>query len=415
MGFNIKDIIIIRESTLLTSFIIIIKSYIEKNYNFSFRETNESQVILDDINVKMKINNYKLEESLEKLKERQHMYKDFLNYLSSPVIIINEKYRIIYSNKEFSNIVGKNNVKSVINKKLNNLIKLDFDFNEIKDNEILNKYATNFKNNKMEVDIINLGNKYEKDKYILLFKDLSEERKIVEMKQKLENNKMRETLNNNFLSGIYHDLKTPVNIIYSAAQLEEVLIENNDIAKLQSYNNISKANCITLTQLTNNLIDKSKIDCENINANMEFGNIVEFIEDYLVNLTDYIENNNINLLFDTEEEEIFIYFDKEIMMRIILNLISNSLSFTDVGGEIEILIKSEKEKVVIEFSDTRVCMSEEFMKNVFSKYEIEKKEDSSGFDVGLFIVYNLVKVQEGDIEIKSNLNNGTTFIISLNK
>lgn len=412
---NIENLIYLKESILFTSLIIIIKTYVEKNYNFIFKETKESEAILDDINVRIKINNYKLEESLKKIKERQNMYKSFLNYFPNPVAIVNGNSRIIYSNKEFLNIIGENNIRNVINKKLSNLIKLDFNFSEIEKNEFLNKYITNFENNTIEIRSINLNSKYENDKYILLFKDLSEERQIIQMKEKLENKKMRESLKENFLSSIYHDLKTPVNIIYSATQLEEILIENNDIEKLRNYNNISKENCITLTQLTNNLIDMSKIDYENIKATMELGNIVEFIEDYLGNLAEYIKNNNINLLFDTEEEEIFIYFDKEMMMRIILNLISNALKFTKPGGEIKILIKSKKEKVIVEFSDTGVGMSKEFMERAFDKYEIENRQASRGFGIGLFVVYNLVKAQEGNINIESNLNKGTTFIISLNK
>lgn len=415
LDLNISGLIFIKEAVLLTSFILIIKTYLDRNYNFIFEETKESQSVLDDINVRIKINNHKLEESLKKLKERQNMQKGFLNYFPNPVIMINENYRIVYSNKEFINIIGEENIKNIINRKLTDLIKLDFNFNDIKDNEFSNRYVTNLQNNKMEVRIINLNNKYDKGKYILLFNDLSEERKIIQMKEKLENKKMRENLKNNFLSSIYHDLKTPVNIIYSATQLEKILIGNNDIEKLENYNNISKKNCITLTQLTNNLIDMSKIDYENINATMELGNIVEFIEDYLANLTDYIKNNNINLLFDTEEEEIFIYFDKEMMMRIILNLISNSLKFTEENGEIKILIKSKEEKVIIEFSDTGIGMSEEFMERAFEKYEIGSRETSKGSGIGLFVVYNLVKAQRGDIEIKSKLNKGTTFVINLNK
>ena len=415
LDLNIKVLSSLKETVLFTTFIIIIKTYIMKNSSIIFKETKESQISLEDINVRMKINNYKLEENLKKIKERQNMYKDLLNYFPNPVTIINDNFRIIYSNKEFLNIIGENNIKNVINKKLSNLMKLDINFNKIKDDEFSNTYITSFQNNIMDIRIIKLNDKNEKGKYILLFNDLSDERQIIEMKEKLEYKKMRESLKKNFLSSIYHDLKTPVNIIYSAVQLEEVLIENNDIKKLEDYNNVSKKNCITLTQLTNNLIDMSKIDYENIKATMELDNIVEFIEDYLANLSEYIRDNNINLLFDTEEEEIFIYFDKEMMMRIILNLVSNSLKFTKEGGEIKILIKSKREKVIIQVSDTGIGMNKEFMERAFDKYEIENRQASKGSGIGLFVVYNLVKAQNGSIKVESKLNNGTTFIISLNK
>ena len=68
--------------------------------------------------------------------------------------------------------------------------------------------------------------------------------------------------------------------------------------------------------------------------------------------------------------------------------------------------------------DNGIGMSKEFISKAFNKYEMEKrrnKENISGFGVGLFVVYNLVKAQNGDIEIQSEINKGTNFDIKLYK
>nr|WP_243242127.1 MULTISPECIES: ATP-binding protein [unclassified Clostridium] len=106
------------------------------------------------------------------------------------------------------------------------------------------------------------------------------------------------------------------------------------------------------------------------------------------------------------------------MERVILNLISNSLKFTDEDGTIFINIKNSKDAVLIEVGDTGIGMSKEFIKKAFNKYEVEdriKNNNSTGFGVGLFVVYNLIKAQNGDIEIISDVGKGTTFIIKLYK
>ena len=279
-------------------------------------------------------------------------------------------------------------------------------------------YSTTIDNDDKKIEVRFFSLNGDEAECILLLKDLTEEIKIASMREELESRKMKEEIKKNFLSNISHDLKIPINVIYSAIQLEKILIENNDIKKLNMYNDISKQNCFILTKFTNNLIDISKIDSEDLEANLVLDNIVEFIEDYLYSLSPYIKSNGINVLFDTDEEEVFIYFDKEMMQRVILNLVSNSLKFTDKDGTIFIKIRNTQNEVLIEVGDTGIGMSKDFIKKAFNKYEMEgrgKVSNSTGFGVGLFVVYNLIKAQSGNIEVISDIGKGTIFVIKLYK
>ena len=409
---------LIMQIVFISTLIAIIVNITKENYNFIFKETIDTNKHLEYINREIIKNNYKLEEAFQELKDKQSLYKEFLEKLPNPIVIINDKSRIIYCNPQFLNEIKVKNLRQVVNKKIDNYIDFKYNLKKLtKDYKNLPK-TSNIKinNKKMESRLFDLDN--EELEYIILFKDLTEEIKLSEIKEEFENIKVREEIKKNFLSNISHDLKIPVNVIYSAIQLEKILIDNNDIEKIKMYNEISKQNCFILTKFTNNLIDISKIDSENLEVNFILENIVKFVEDYIYSLSPYINNSGLEISFDTDEEEIYIYFDKEMMQRVILNLISNSIKFTKVKGMISIYIKNYEDYVEIEISDNGIGMSKEFINKAFIKYEMEdrgKNSNSTGFGVGLFVVYNLIKAQSGSIDISSKVGQGTTFIIKLNK
>ncbi|MBX7378860.1 sensor histidine kinase [Clostridium chauvoei] len=123
------------------------------------------------------------------------------------------------------------------------------------------------------------------------------------------------------------------------------------------------------------------------------------------------------MIFDTSEEEIYVNIDKEFIERIILNLIYNSVKFTKSGGYIYITITADYEKVYIEIKDTGKGMSKDFTRQAFKKYSMEnidnRIEDGSG--VGLFVVYNLIKKQNGNIKLESEIGKGSTFTIEFSR
>lgn len=420
--YIITDFIdILIEIIFLAILVSIIFNITKENYNFIFKETVNTSKYLEEINNKIIKNNYKLEVAYKKLKDKQLLYKSFLSSLPHPIVIVNQNLRISYCNMKFLNSIGEKNLRRVVNRRIDSYIDLSSSTKEtlskFSQNEKVS-YSTTIKINGKQFEGRFLGLNSEENEFILLLKDLTEELRLRDMREELESIKMKEEIKKNFLSNISHDLKIPVNIIYSAIQLEKILIDNNDLDKLGFYNEISKENCFILTKFTNNLIDISKIDSSNLEANLIYDNIVVFIEDYLISLNTYIKNSGINLLFDTEEEEIYTYFDTEMMQRVILNLVSNSIKFTGNGGTIFAKIKVESDLVIIEIGDNGEGMSEEFVMKAFNKYEMEERSKTynpNGSGVGLFVVYNLIKAQNGNVEIKSQEGRGTTFIISFNK
>ena len=195
---------------------------------------------------------------------------------------------------------------------------------------------------------------------------------IEEIRKEVENKKIEETIRTEFLSSISHDLKTPINVIYSAMQVEKIYIGKEDFEVLNKYNNISKQNCISLIKLTNNLIDNSKINSDYLVPRLESINVVEAIEDNVMSLIDYVKWNNIDLIFDTNVEECYLKIDNEFMQRIILNLVSNAVKFTPDGGKIYVIIHATNKKVNIYIKDSGSGIEQEFIDKAFNRYSVGK-------------------------------------------
>ena len=122
------------------------------------------------------------------------------------------------------------------------------------------------------------------------------------------------------------------------------------------------------------------------------------------------------LIIDTDVEEKYIMCDRMEIERCIINLVGNSIKFTPAGGQIEVLIYDLATKVKIVVKDTGIGISEENQKYIFDRFNQvidAESETKGGSGLGLTIVKQLIELHGGTIEVKSELNKGSEFIITL--
>ena len=230
----------------------------------------------------------------------------------------------------------------------------------------------------------------------------------------------REKIKTDFIVTISHELRTPLNIIINATNLLKIKLEGGEVDTdfFDKRLNYIMKNSNRLRRYINNLIDVSKLEMGYMDANFTNENIVEVVEDITLTIVDLAKEYHLNVIFDTEEEEIITAIDKLKIERVILNLLSNAIKFTNDGGNIMVLVKRETNNVVIEISDDGIGMKEEMKEHVFEKFKradfnggLNRQNEGSG--LGLFIVKGLIDLHNGNIDVKSKLNEGTTFIITL--
>ena len=397
-------------------FLVIFEKLFNNPYNMLFDNLYRRNEELYKINKNIENKNMQLQNKQLILKTEEQNYKNLFYSLPMPMIIINKiNNRVVYANKSFKQLLRIDNLKDIINKNIYNLITFkSYDLETVNESALSFEAEVNFEDEIIYLDVRESMNYYNKDETIFIFQNITEDKKIESMKLNIEKKRLEQKIRSDFLSSISHDLKTPVNVIYSSMQLQKILLDNDNFESIKKYNLINKDNCMTLIRLTNNLIDSSKINYDYLKPQLEEINIVELIEDIVTHMSEYSKRNNSELIFDTDEEEIMILCDRNFMERVILNLISNSIKYTNKGN-IWLNIKIVQGYVKIEVIDNGTGMDEEFLKVAFDKYskgENAKKSTYKSSGIGLYVVKSLVELQGGKIEIESKKNHGTKITIT---
>ena len=227
-----------------------------------------------------------------------------------------------------------------------------------------------------------------------------------------------EKMQQEFFANISHELRTPLNLIFGSLQLiksveKEVLEKRNSLNK---YIDIIDQNSKRLLKLVDNLIDSTRMKCGYYEYNPKNYDIVSFVENISMSVADFAKQNNIDLIFDTDVEEKIMAFDLEKLERIMLNLLSNSIKYNKAQGQIEVLLNDCNDTFVIRVKDTGVGIPSDKLMYIFERFrQVENtfNKSTKGSGIGLSLVKDLIEIQGGTIEVKSELGVGSEFIIKL--
>jgi PAS domain S-box-containing protein len=258
-----------------------------------------------------------------------------------------------------------------------------------------------------------------------LEKKLEEQNKALEMSVNAEikaNKIMEDTLRaqEELLVNISHELKTPLNVISATAQLLEIYYKDDSIINkkdtLVKYVNSMKLNTYRLSKLINNIVDTSKIEAGFFELNLLNVNIVEVVEEIAMSVTNFIKIKGLNIIFDTEIEEKIIACDPEKIERIMLNLISNAIKFSNNNGEIFVNIKDMNEWIEISVRDNGIGIEKNKIDIIFDRFKQADKSlsrNAEGTGIGLSLVKSIVELHGGNISVESEYGKGSKFTVTL--
>ncbi|MEJ8552711.1 sensor histidine kinase [Tepidibacter sp. Z1-5] len=223
-----------------------------------------------------------------------------------------------------------------------------------------------------------------------------------------------------FFCNISHEFKTPLNVILGTIQLLNTYNNDNYInieaEKFNTYINMGKQNCLRLLRLINNIMDITKIEYDAFEVKYKNYNIIYIIESITQSVVEFAKSNGIDIIFDTVVEEKIISCDADIIERVILNILSNSIKNTDKGGCIWVNIYDENECILIKIKDNGIGIPKDKIETIFDRFtqvdgSLKRKHEGSG--VGLSLVKSLVEKHNGDIWVTSEVGVGTQTSIRL--
>ena len=165
-----------------------------------------------------------------------------------------------------------------------------------------------------------------------------------------------------------------------------------------------------------NIVDITKIDVGFTKPKFANCDIVRVIEEITLSVVNYAENKNINIVFDTEIEEHIIKCDSSMIERAMLNLLSNAIKFTKENGNIVVNLYKDEQWVHIIVKDDGIGIPIGIQGMIFERFvqgdkSLTRLNEGSG--IGLSIVKSIVELNNGEIYLDSDGENGTEFEILL--
>lgn len=220
-----------------------------------------------------------------------------------------------------------------------------------------------------------------------------------------------------FFNNLSHDIRTPLNAIHGFTDI--ALKETCDNSKIEDCLNKIFISNKYLLGLINDVLDANKICDTKIVLNLQNNNMSEILGEIITVFEAYINTKNIKFIYNFESiknEEILC--DRIKLYKIIVNILSNAVKYTDDNGEIEfIAFETENTYDLISYSftikDTGKGMSKETLDNIFKPYYVEDNTNNESHGLGMSIVKAIIDAMDGQLNIYSSKHKGTEYIIRL--
>ncbi|MDH4467757.1 MAG: ATP-binding protein [Bacteriovoracaceae bacterium] len=225
--------------------------------------------------------------------------------------------------------------------------------------------------------------------------------------------KQVDRLKHNFISLMSHDLKTPVAKISGIVDLMMVKLDSNFEARKMMRD--LQDSTQELNSFISSILDLTKIESQDLKLNIIQKDVNTLIETTVEKLTFQAETKGMKI--ETELGPLYpVSIDPILILRVISNLVENSIKYSGPNSTVMIKTWDDKEWVYIEIYDNGVGIPEEDLKHIFDKFYRVKNNLShsiKGSGLGLYLVKYFIELHQGKIQVSSLVGEGTKFLIQL--
>jgi len=379
--------------------------YIDKNILIILVFLTILYLFFDEVNVK-KIKSerllYEYQEKMFQINKQSNLrYKQLETIISNinfPLALLDNKASFLLTNESF---LRMNEINSITILKddspLNNDIRAFMRESYLKESNLQRSLSINSQDyNALSITI------YENNRFVgTLF-----------IFQNITNILERERIQKRFIADASHELKTPISAIKGMIEILN-RPDFNDNETLIDFHKQIEIESKRMENIINDMLNLSRFSSKNVLLDLSTFNLHELINEVNRSYSTLIKEKKLKLINEVNPS-LYIYADKDKFFHILSNLISNAIKSSD-KGEIKLYDNLSNNKFELFIKDEGIGIHQDEIPYIFDRYyrvDESRSRQTGGSGLGLAIVKAYVQAHKGQIEVNSNLNFGSTFVLT---
>lgn len=255
--------------------------------------------------------------------------------------------------------------------------------------------------------------------YQLALKRHKERLYAQEIKKAADMAKLANEAKTRFLFNMSHDIRTPMNAIMGFTELLDR--DLHDEAKCRNYLGKIQSSSKMLLTIINQVLEMARIESGKMELNLGVMNIREVLNSLNTVFEPEFKDKNLHYSYKADLKHELVLADQTKFEEIILNIVSNSVKYTEPGGNVSVTLEETsvahgKACYRITMADTGIGMQDTYLPHMFEEFSREHTSTETkviGTGLGLAIVKSLVELMNGTIHVESKYGVGTKFVIEL--
>jgi signal transduction histidine kinase len=221
-------------------------------------------------------------------------------------------------------------------------------------------------------------------------------------------------LKSEFFANVSHELRTPLSLIL--APLDSMLEEFGEYSEgqRQQLDGIQR-NALVLMKLVDDLLDLSKLEEARLELDLTQVNLADLVSNIIGTARPLAERKRVALKLECLSRPLVVA-DARKIERVLINLLSNALKFSDPGALVELTVDQDEQKAWVQVKDNGIGIPPDEVESVFDRFhQVDSSKTSrfGGTGIGLALAKELVELHTGSLTIESQLHQGSTFRMAL--
>jgi two-component system, OmpR family, phosphate regulon sensor histidine kinase PhoR len=227
--------------------------------------------------------------------------------------------------------------------------------------------------------------------------------------------KKLERIRSDFVANVSHEIKTPLTSIRGYVEILLSEEENDEQTKKRFLGKI-QANSDRLLQLVQDILELARIESDTHELELKPLDVNAFLKEFLTHFEDITHAKELQFSKNLLDKPVIVYTDEKALKQVVENLVTNAVRYTPAKGHIQVHLQTIDKTCLIQVQDTGIGIPKKYLGRIFQRfYRVDKarSREAGGTGLGLSIAKHLVSSMQGQIDVQSEVNVGSTFTIRL--